>query len=152
MEILIDRIRKGANSILSAICVESAQIGYVVEDKDRGLSQRMSAKEIAAVKVKGRTAIPEGRYRVLVTYSMRFKKLLPILINVPGFSGIRIHTGNTHLNTEGCLLPGTKYTIRNREYEVLNSRILFNDLFPKIQAALRAKSEVWITIKSSYEN
>jgi hypothetical protein len=61
---------------------------------------------IRKVKVYGQTAIPCGRYRVDFTWSGRFNRQLPILVNVPLFSGIRIHSGNTAEDTDGCPLPG----------------------------------------------
>ncbi|KQS33982.1 DUF5675 family protein [Dyadobacter sp. Leaf189] len=150
MEIVIIRKWKGVNSTLSMLFIDGKFLGYLVEDTDRGLSQSMPLSEILSVKVKTRTAIPVGRYKVAVTHSTRFKKLLPLLLHVPGFSGIRIHTGNTHMNTEGCLLPGKQYLFSAGDYRVTQSRDLFNSFFPQIQAALRAKSEVWCTIKTEY--
>lgn len=152
MEIEILRQWKGKNSTLSTIMIDGVKMGYVLEDTDRGLTDLMPLVDIARIKIHGRTAIPIGRYQVQVTYSMRFKRLLPILINVRGFTGIRIHSGNTHQNTEGCLLPGLYRRFADGDYQVNNSRDLFNSIFPQIQAALRAKSEVWITVKSDYEN
>lgn len=102
-------------------------------------------------KVPGETAIPEGRYRIVVTRSERFSRLaghdvfLPLLLDVPGFEGIRIHPGNTAADTEGCILPGIS---RTRE-SVGQSRLAFDVLFARIQTALAAGEEVWITIRQA---
>jgi GH24 family phage-related lysozyme (muramidase) len=88
---------------------------------------------IRALKVPGTTAIPSGHYEVVVTHSNRFKKLLPLLMNVPNYEGVRIHTGNTDENTEGCLLVGKT---KQRDF-VGESKVAFNELFPKIQEALQ---------------
>ena len=95
-------------------------------------------------KIKGKTAIPAGRYQIIVTMSARFSKLLPLLLNVPNFSGIRIHPGNDVDDTEGCLLTGQM--IAKSARQILNSRLAFNALFEKINMALARKEEVWITI------
>jgi hypothetical protein len=93
-------------------------------------------------KVPGKTAIPAGRYRIAVTHSPRFQRQLPLLMGVPGFSGIRIHPGNTHEHTEGCLLPGTDHDGRG----VKNSQVAFDRLFGRLLSALAANNEVWIEI------
>lgn len=76
------------------------------EDTDRGLDQSMEVPEILKRKKKNETAIPTGVYTVRFTYSPRFKRLMPQIENVKGFSGVRIHAGNTAKDTEGCILLG----------------------------------------------
>lgn len=97
-----------------------------------------------APKVYGKTAIPYGTYDLVITFSNRFQRDLPLVRNVPGFEGIRIHPGNTADNTEGCLLVGTGRTSTS----VTNSRVAFNALFVKIRDALRRGEKVSITYKA----
>ena len=93
-------------------------------------------------KIKGHSAIPEGRYAVVISYSPKFKQWLPILLGVPNFSGIRIHAGNTAKDTEGCILVG-----ENREVgKVLDSRKWLNGIKHKIVAAKERGEPVWITV------
>ena len=100
-----------------------------------------------AYKVKGRSAIPEGRYAVVISYSPKFKQWLPILLGGPEFNkqwqGIRIHAGNTAKDTEGCILVG-----QNREVgKVLDSRKWLYELKQKIVEARDRGEAVWLTIK-----
>ena len=89
----------------------------------------------------GRTAIPPGRYQVVLDFSPRFRTTLPRLLDVPGFDGIRIHAGNTDADTEGCILVGTA-----REPDrILASRVALDALTAKIRAGL-LYGECWITI------
>lgn len=99
------------------------------------------------VKEKGKTAIPSGRYQVIINDSARFKRKLPRLLNVPNYEGILIHPGNTADDTDGCILVGEDKTVN----AVGSSRAAFNELFPKIEAAL-AKGEVWITVMGGYSS
>src|SRR3990167_6899964 len=90
--------------------------------------------------VPGETCIPHGRYRVDITPSQRFHRLLPILLDVPGFTGIRIHPGNTIADTEGCLLVG-----RTRSSgQVGESRLAFEALFPQLVAGLSSGIEIHV--------
>jgi hypothetical protein len=75
---------------------------------------------------------------VIITLSQRFKRDLPLFLNVPNFEGIRIHTGNTSFDTEGCVLVGT---VKQSDV-ILNSRDAFNALFPKIQTALQTEKVI----------
>lgn len=96
----------------------------------------------AGEKIYGETAIPVGKYRVTVNYSNRFKRLLPLLHNVPQFEGVRIHPGNHPEDTEGCILVG-----RSKGSNVVHeSQLAFKSLFPKIQAALANGENVWLEI------
>jgi hypothetical protein len=151
MEIKVSRRFEGKSTTLSTMTVDGVASQYVLEDKDRRLTSEMKLSEISKIKVHGCTAIPVGRYKVDITYSNRFKRLMPILIDVPGFAGIRIHPGNTHQNTEGCLLPGLKYGQENGEYMVGTSRVAADRLQSHIAAVLAMGEEVWITIESKYE-
>ena len=99
--------------------------------------------EHGAYKVKGRSAIPEGRYAVVISWSPKMKAWLPILLGVPRFEGIRIHAGNTAKDTQGCILVG-----KNREVgKVLDSRIWLHRLKQKIVEAKDRGEAVWITVK-----
>ncbi len=101
---------------------------YTLEDKVRELPWL----PVSAWKIKGETAIPCGDYEVDVTWSPRFQQQMPILKSVSGYSGVRIHPGNTHEHTEGCILPGkTKW-----DNGVGGSRLAYEALFEKIRHAL----------------
>lgn len=70
-----------------------------LEDRYRDLSKEK--------KIYSQTAIPKGVYKLVISYSPRFKRLLPLLLDVPFFEGIRIHAGNSSKDTSGCILVGT---------------------------------------------
>jgi len=99
---------------------------------------------VAAWKVPKKTAIPSGRYQVIVTQSARFKRRLPLLVGVPGFEGVRLHPGNTIADTEGCLLPGRLRAAQR----VGESRVAFDRLFTQIEAALARGEAVYLSIEN----
>ncbi len=94
------------------------------------------------MKVAGATCIPAGCYALAINRSARFRRLLPQLLEVPGFEGIRIHPGNTDADTEGCILVGQARS----ENFVGGSRAAFKKLFRKLQAAGTAGTEVRVTV------
>ena len=88
-------------------------------------------------------AIPEGRYAVVISYSTQFQKWLPILLGVPGFSGIRMRAGSTAADTQGCLLVGQNKLVG----QVVNSNIWLHRLKRKIVEAKDRGEAVWINIE-----
>jgi hypothetical protein len=119
MKLLLKRLHRTEHSTIGELYVDGKFECYTLEDKER------------EVKIKSETAIPKGTYIVGITLSNRFKRLLPILINVPNFEGVRIHSGNSNHDTEGCILVGTT---RSEDY-IGSSRLAFQKLFKKMQLA-----------------
>jgi len=95
---------------IGALAIDGAPFGWVVEDVDRGLDSMMPLNDIAARKVKGRTAIPTGDYAIGVRYSPKHQREVLYLIDVPGFQYIEVHSGNDETDTDGCLIIGTQRT------------------------------------------
>jgi hypothetical protein len=100
------------------------------------------------VKIAGETAIPYGAYEVIITYSNRFKKSLPLLLNVPNFEGVRIHAGNTVENTEGCILVGLD---NGSDGFLGDSRSAMARIMPIIEDAIKSGENVMLEIKKQYK-
>ena len=128
MLITVKRLYKTENSTIGELLVDGLFECFTLEDKER------------EVKIKGETAIPKGTYKVIINESNRFKRELPLLLNVPNFEGVRIHSGNTNHDTEGCILVGQS---RNKNY-IGQSRKAFDKLFKKMKKA----KDITITIQS----
>lgn len=97
---------------------------------------------IRETKIQDETAIPYGKYRVIINFSQRFQKHLPLLLDVPGFEGIRIHSGNTEADTSGCILVGTTRS----QGKVMNSRLAMGMLMPLLEEDMVLGNQVWIEI------
>ena len=143
MRILLQRHALKVGYTIGRMEINGRYFCDTLEDTDRGLRESMTEDEIAALKVKGATAIPTGTYRIdMQTRSPRFGRVLPRLLRVKGYAGVLIHSGNTAADTEGCILVG-----ENRERgKVLNSRATLERLLVFLRAAQAEGEKIELTI------
>ena len=141
VEFNLRRNRFGVRSTVSEVTVMGRRLCYVLEDVVR----EVTGAPVSSWKVKGETAIPAGRYEIVIDMSTRFGKLMPHLLGVDGFAGIRIHPGNTDADTEGCLLPGTEVGPANNS--VLNSRTAYTTWFDILDVTLARGERCFITVE-----
>ena len=127
MTIELQRTKEQNNSVFGELFIDGSFFCYTLEDKERD------------IKIKAETAIPKGTYKVILNQSSRFKRILPLLIDVPNFEGIRMHPGNTNHDTEGCILVGES---RSKDF-IGNSKKAFDKLFPKFKG-----KEITLTIEA----
>lgn len=151
MEIKVDRKWKKEKYTIGRLYINGEFICNTIEDTDRGLTQSMSEEEIKSKKIYGQTAIPTGRYKVLMNvvspkfsqkefYMNVCKGKVPRLEGVKGFSGILIHSAATADNVEGCIGVGF-----NTEKGKLTS---IKEAFEKVYSKLSSsKEDIWITIE-----
>lgn len=155
MKILVDRQWKKNTYTIGKLYIDNTFFCNTLEDTDRELTQSMPLGEIQKLKKPSVTAVPIGTYTIdMNTVSPRFSKnawmvkncrgaKLPRLLNVPGFSGVLIHTGNTAKNTDGCILVG-KNDVKGM---VTKSREYFLTLYNKLYVAYKKGEKITITIK-----
>jgi len=136
MELKLERETFTSQSTIGSLFCGGVFLCHILEDTDRHLETNPSGK------VYGKTAIPRGRYQIVATMSQRFAKVLPLLLKVPGFEGIRIHPGNTPADTDGCLLPG----LTGAKDFVGSSRDAFQIVDKMIHRALDRGEQVWIEV------
>ena len=117
MKITVQRIARKPDYTIGKMYIDGKYFCDTLEDFDRGLRQDMPLSEIQPIKVMHRTAIPAGTYKVILNMSPAKQRLLPRLLDVPGFDGILIHRGNTADDTSGCILVGENKAVG----KVLNS-------------------------------
>ncbi len=130
MELRVERTDFSETSTIGTLYVDDQFECYTLEDKVR------------PVKIKGKTAIPAGRYEVIINFSQRFGRMLPLFLNVPNFEGVRIHPGNTAADTEGCILVGET---KDAEF-IGQSRLAFEGLFNKLKTASETE-KIFIEIR-----
>lgn len=131
MKLTLQRKWLSDRATIGELFVNGAFFCFALEDHLRALG----------VKVKGQTAIPAGSYQVVLTWSNRFQKVMPRLVNVPMFDGCLIHAGNTERDTAGCILVGRKHA----ENQISDSRAAFVDLY-NLLAATVVREKIGIEI------
>lgn len=117
------------DSTIGELSIDGKFVCYTLEDKVRD------------VKIQNVTAIPYGKYEIAITFSNRFKQYMPLLLNVPGFEGVRIHSGNKSTDTEGCILVGSSKSLNF----IGNSRVTYRSLFARIKEAAK-KEKIFINV------
>lgn len=125
-------------STIGELWIDGGFFCFVLEDKDRGLVQWENIVSIKAKKLFGITAIPYGKYRVKLSVSPRFKRTLPEILDVKGFTGVRIHRGNTAEDSHGCLIVG----YRKAYNTVFDSTRAENDLVEKLKGVMDIELEI----------
>lgn len=121
MELLLERKYLKSNYTISNLSINGKFYCNVIEDVVRDFNKN-GTFDCGELKISGHTAIPYGEYEIKVTYSPKFKRELPLLLNVKHFEGIRIHRGNTEKDSSGCLIPGENkkkgMVINSTKYEL----------------------------------
>ena len=143
MELNVKRIARKDGYTIGRLFINNEYFCDTLEDTDRGLKDTMQVNEILAKKVKAQTAIPTGKYDVILTFSPRFKRVLPLLLSVKGYEGVRVHAGNTNKDTEGCLLIGENKS----KGQVINSRATLEKLMSILLECEKRKEKVTILIE-----
>ena len=145
MRIVLKRTTFNPEDTEGVFVVDDTLNLFCLEPTDRHLTSDMDLDAIAAVKIPNKTAIPLGQYQVIITDSPHFGRPMPLLVNVPGFMGGRIHWGNTDKDTDGCILLGQAIA---REDFLASSKAAFDIFFPKLQAAIDSGEGCILTITS----
>lgn len=135
MEIKLMRESYTSEATCGRMFIDGKYFCDTLEDAVRNLN--------VEAKIPGKTAIPAGSYRVIVNRSRRFKRELPLLLDVPYFTGIRIHRGNTVTDTSGCILVGEK----KGQGMVVNSTPYETHLTDLCKAALVRGEKILLVIK-----
>lgn len=128
MRLILERKYKKANYTIGNLYIDGRYFCDTLEDVIRDHNDDGDLNDAGETKVYGDTAIPRGTYKVIVDLSNKFKRRLPLLLNVPHFEGIRIHRGNSVRDTSGCILVGENkmrgMVINSTEYELRLTDIL----------------------------
>jgi len=143
MELVLQREPSVGLTTLGSLCIDGVFECITLEDVVR-LDDPLTPED-EGIKVYGETAIPAGQYQISVTFSPKFNKLMILVMDVPGFTGIRIHSGNDKDDTLGCILVGTTKDSITR---IHGGNEALPKLRAKIDAALAKSEQIWVTIKN----
>ena len=144
MKLKLKRIFRGAEYTIGKLYADGEYVCETLEDCDRGLDDSMSLEHIKELKKFAETAIPTGTYKVTMNVkSPKYGKIMPRLLNVKGYSGVLIHSGNTADDSCGCILVGQN-KIKGK---VINSRVTFNKLYKLLDNVNRNGEDISITIE-----
>ena len=138
MKLQLKRLHRKPEYTIGKLYIDGVYFCDTVEDVDRGLYSYMNVGEISKIKVKDETAIPYGKYKVRLSMSPRFKKILPEIMNVPGFTGVRIHNGNWASDSSGCIIVG-KNTVKGG---VTQSKVTMSKLMEKLKGQTDIEIEI----------
>ena len=143
MELKLVRETYTKNSTIGVLRINGTFFCYTLEDFCRDINRDGDLDDDGEEKVYGQTCIPAGRYQVIINMSERFKKMMPLILNVPGFMGIRIHNGNIPKHTHGCPLVGSTKKVDF----VGNSVDTFDKLMLRLKLGVKKDEKIWITIE-----
>jgi len=140
LELSLTRQPSNALATLGHLDVDGRPFCHTLEDPVRDLGEHGEGK------VYGKTAIPAGRYPVLINFSVKFQKKMLAVEGVPYFTGIRIHSGNDADDTLGCILVGSVVDDPNR---IHGGSVMLPQLFAMVQEALDKGEKVWLTVQDA---
>ena len=142
MELGLHRRYLGEKYTIGDFSIEKDKLCEMIEDKVRDFNKDGDLLDDGETKIPKETAIPYERYRVILSMSPKFKRILPLILGVKHFTGIRIHKGIDAGSTWGCLIPGENKikggVINSEQYEMI--------IIEEILKAEKRGEDVWITI------
>ena len=144
MEILLRRKEFLPDRCLGELFIDGKYFCQTLEDKDRGLLKEMSNSEIDVIKITGSTACPSGKYRLILSYSIKLKRFLPLLLDVPRGKGVRIHKGSSPNFTSACILVGYG---KNKKKNTLTGIKQAEEDLMKILKVANLSQPLYITIE-----
>ncbi len=138
MQIVVERLQIDPDVTIGSRSVDGEWQCWTLEDPVR----EVRGQPVSQWKIYGKTAIPIGAYRVIVDFSQRFQRPLPLLERVEGFTGVRIHAGNTTADTEGCILVGRDRLAKS----VARSQMAMAELMIQLNEAMRKGEPITLQI------